>query len=455
MKKATHFTISSYHIDYEKNHIDFVYETHLEDGEILTSVDSLTLPFHLDGHDMERVDIKAALEAIHMIIGTSYFKMYAPKKIVHPYAFKPEQATFWNTMYTQGMGEYYYVNAIDFRKYALFSSDNKESSSHLSSFFSSDKALVLHGGGKDSIVSVEIAKKAEMDFDIISLHKSHIQELAAEAIGKKLINVERKLDQQMLAKTKSGEVLNGHTPIVTVYAFIAVLYALINKYSYIVASHEASANYGNVEYLGMQVNHQWDKSIDAEKLIQTYIAHNITCDVTYFSLLRPLHELTIVEIFTHYPQYFTKFSSSNHNFTQVDGTSSRWDLTYSKGKVEFIFALFSAWVTKDTMLHIFDDIYFDHNELLQRYKELLGVVGVKPLDCVGTPEETALALYLASKNGEYSDSPIMKYFESEVLPKLNIDELKNEVFAYGDDSCIPDQFKQALKSMLTNTDVKA
>lgn len=449
MKKATQFSISSYHIDYISNKIDFKYENFLEDGEILSFVDTITFPFQLIEDEMQRVDVKAALVAIHMIIGTSYFKMYAAQKITHPYQLTTDQAAFWNTMYIQGMGEFYYTNNIDFRDCTYFTPAENTSNVTPQSAFSSEKALILHGGGKDSLVSVELTKTAKIEYDLFCLNKSSIQEIAAKAVGKELLYVDRKLDDGMLSKTRSGEVLNGHTPIVTVYACVAVLYALLGKYSFVVASHEASANYGNIDYLGMTVNHQWDKSLEAELLIQQYISQNITCDVTYFSLLRPYHELKIVQIFSHYPQYFTKFSSSNHNFTQEEGKSSRWDLTYSKGKVEFVFALFSAWVSKDSMLQIFEDNYFDHAELLQKYKELLGIVGVKPLDCVGTPEETSLALLMASERGEYKDTPIMKYFESEVLPKLNRDQLNRAVLSYGDDSHIPKLFTQFPKILST------
>lgn len=72
------------------------------------------------------------------------------------------------------------------------------------------------------------------------------------------------------------------------------------------------------------------------------------------------------------------------------------------------------------------------------YKELLGLKSIKPLDCVGTPEETKAAMYLAYKRGELRDTPIMKYFTEEVLPDIqNPQDLIEQVVEYGNDILIP------------------
>ena len=81
---------------------------------------------------------------------------------------------------------------------------------------------------------------------------------------------------------------------------------------------------------------------------------------------------------------------------------------------------------------------------MKTYKELLGIEGVKPFECVGTPEEVKLAFYMLYKKGEYKDSLVMQMFEKEVVPEdLDVEELKTDVFKSGEHS-VPEEFRDIL-----------
>ena len=371
MIRGKEFTISEYIPDIQTNSISFNYITTFDDGTTHSFSDVLTFPTELTSALLERKAVKRALESVHIILGLSYFKMFIPPKISLPYSLNAEQARFWNTLYTCGAGEFFYTNSLDFR--GLIDFPVSESETHpITSEYESSKALILHGGGKDSLVSVEITKTTDVDFDLFSLNTSVIQQIAAEAVGKNLHVVQRKIDPKMFELNASGDAYNGHISITMLYSFIAVLYAtLTSDYRYVVTSCEASSSIGNVEYLGIQVNHQWSKSIEAEEIIKDYIKKFVSVDVEYFSLLRPLSEIKIVELFCKHRQYFTKFSSSNHNFQQVKGKPSRWDIEYSRGKVEFVFALFTAFLPREDILSIFEDNFYADAKHIHRYSCLL------------------------------------------------------------------------------------
>ena len=53
-------------------------------------------------------------------------------------------------------------------------------------------------------------------------------------------------------------------------------------------------------------------------------------------------------------------------------------------------------------------------DLKPLYRELLGLQGIKPFECVGTPEETKEAFRLAQKKGEMNDTVMMKMFTKDV-----------------------------------------
>src|SRR5947208_2017735 len=73
---------------------------------------------------------KALLERLcqnlHLIIGISYWKLHCPP-IKIPYSLSAEQAKFWQTAYTKGLGEFFYRNKLDWENLVKFPSSNEAS----------------------------------------------------------------------------------------------------------------------------------------------------------------------------------------------------------------------------------------------------------------------------------------------------------------------------------------
>ncbi|OGK19298.1 hypothetical protein A3D80_00205 [Candidatus Roizmanbacteria bacterium RIFCSPHIGHO2_02_FULL_40_13b] len=446
MQKATIFEFSSINPHFTEAYVAFEYTVHFEDSSSTQFVEKLQFHSPVSVPSEKTKAVEYALQAIHLILGISYYKLYCPKEIrIVGYSLGLEQAEFWNTVYTKGLGEFFYKNNIDFRGLVKFPTRGGEEGIGRSggaeekrSRGEEEKALILHGGGKDSIVSVEMMKSTQIPFHLFALNPTRIQEDVANVMQKEIKSIKRELDPKLSTLT---EVYQGHIPISVIYAFTALLYGLLFDYTYIIASNEASSSYGSVEYLGMEVNHQWSKSLEFENLLREYVSTFISTEIEYFSLLRPYHEIEIAKKFAAYPKYFTHFSSSNHNFTILEGKEKRWDLEYSKGKVEFAYAILAAFLSKKNMDEIFEFEPFALESTLDKYKELLGTKGSKPLDCVGTPQETKVALLMAHEKGEYVGTPVMNYFEQVVLPTMtDIESMKKEVFKYGNSSNIPQQF---------------
>ncbi len=443
------FSCDSYTADWETGEITFAYSSRLENGTEYHFTETLTVPLPEDKSRTLHPAIERMCEMIHMTLGVSYFKMFGPTVITHPYTFSSEQVAYWELLYTHGLGEYYYTNQLDYRGKVRV--EGRVGDVQSVELHSSQKALVLHGGGKDSIVSVEVIKKAGIEFDLFAVNHSGIQKGVADVMHKPIYTIVRKIDQQLIDMSKAGEVYTGHVPISAVYATLAMLYALLHGYTYVVTSNEESAVYGNISYLDMIVNHQWSKSQVFESATRAYLSSICGNSLDFFSLLRPLYEIRIAQLFSKFSEYFEVFSSSNHNFTiSSDGKSQRWDVEFSKGKVEFVWALLSAFLSKEDMLRTFQIDVFSREDRLPIFQQLLGEKDVKPLDCVGTPEETIVALYLCYNRGEWNDTPIMMYFIHEVLPKHKdaIDSYTSYVMEWGDDSHIPHHFTNALRDML-------
>ena len=90
--------------------------------------------------------INKILEPLALIIGISYWKLYCPENIdLGDIKLTSDQATFWNELYINGLGEFFYKNRIDFTKFNLFSPNSDVSNPIV--IKRRDRSLVGMGGG--------------------------------------------------------------------------------------------------------------------------------------------------------------------------------------------------------------------------------------------------------------------------------------------------------------------
>ena len=187
------------------------------------------------------------------------------------------------------------------------------------------RVLVPFGGGKDSIVTAELLKKAGAHVTLFRLGYLPIIEELQHIAGFPLITVKRSISHTLFELNAAGA-LNGHVPITAYVSILATLVAELYGFDAVIMSNERSANHGNVEFKGMEINHQWSKSVAFERAFRSYLEKTIDTSVQYYSLLRPLSELKIAEIFSRYPAYFGTATSCNTNWKILsdDETEQRW-----------------------------------------------------------------------------------------------------------------------------------
>jgi hypothetical protein len=107
--------------------------------------------------------------------------------------------------------------------------------------------------------------------------------------------------------------------------------------------------------------------------------------------------------------------------------------------------LFSAFLPKAALEKIFGGNLFESPALETIFRELLGLQGFKPFECVGTPDEVRAAFFLARKRGDLQDTVMMKIFETEVFPKIeNLEALIQRELVAGGEDAIPKDFQNIL-----------
>jgi len=381
---------------------------------------------------------------LHLMLGISYWKAYCPKKItVGSGKLNKEQAEFWNKLYANGLGEFFYKNKIDFRGLIKFPYSRHKP--FPVKFKARNGIIVPFGGGKDSIVTAELLKNDKNDFVLFTLNTSRVQRRTAKIVGKKTVVVRRELDKKLFKLNEKGA-YNGHIPITAVYSFVSLLVAALCNRQYIVFSNEQSANYGNLKYLNNVINHQYSKTFEFEKDFQDYLKKHISPDIGCFSLLRPFSELKIAELFSGHKKYFGGFSSCNRNFTISEKNKKKW--CGKCPKCAFVFSQLSAFVPKKELVKIFGKNLYRDKKLLDLFSELRGEKKTKPFDCVGAPEEVSCALYAAAKKGEYDNDCVMEYFKSDVLPEQkNMAEKFEKTMRKSRKHNIPAKFAKIIKNL--------
>src|SRR3989338_3101249 len=404
------FEFTSYEFTPGQNRIFFHYRTAFESGEVMDWTEIIILP-------KPAVGIPAAmLESLHLMLGISYWKFYclpAGRQVRQPYQLTKQQADFFNTVYKKGLGEFFNRNNLDPKISPKFSYDKTVKPIPASSSKLLTSILLGIGGGKDSIVSAELLREANhpfTSFHIDSTTRPGLVDDVIKLIGKPVLKIRRILDP----KVHDKHAYNGHVPVSAIYAFLGILSCVLYGYKYFIVSNEHSSNFGNIKYLpagrqgkGLDVNHQWSKSLEFELLFSDYVKNSISPDIGYFSLLRPFHEIRIVKLFSKYPKYFRHFSSCNRNFSIKDKThKGLW--CGECPKCIFAFTLLSAFLSKKELLGIFGQNLYAREDLLPMFKDILGLGAMKPFDCVGTFEEAQTAFTMAGQ----------KFLKSKIHPEV-------------------------------------
>jgi hypothetical protein len=422
------FTFASYSVDVQRSIASFTYRVEFRHGITKTFTDRLYFG-NRGAEAWEKIPtavLESTLQALLLMLGINYWSAFRTRDIrIEGFTLTREQAQFWDSLYLNGLGEFFYLLKIDFRNLIAFPYDDHATAPVPTRFTRPHRALLLNGAGKDSILSAEMLKAAGVPFDFFAFDPTPAHERIAKLVGAKTISVKRRRDPWL------DFILQGAYPSVSTFTFIATLLAELLGYDSIIFSNERSADFGNLDYLGLPVNHQWCKSSAAEKMIGDYIQHYITPDISTRSLLRKYSELEIVRRFVRYPQYLYDVASCNTYFclTPIEQRFSRRNYWCNRcPKCVFLFASFSAFLPKKEVISIFGANLYAKKGLLPLFKRILGIEGFKPLDCVGEPEEMILAMHYAAQRQEYSGELAMQVFEEHFPAGYNFAKLEERVF---------------------------
>lgn len=344
--------------------------------------------------DLDEAALQRACELVFLLAGVSYYKTYLPPEIVLENVQVDEViAKFLQKTYQKGLGEFFFVNNLDPKTVLNFPASDTSPAAIAPK--PAEGLLIGIGGGKDSLVTAEMLREQPKVATWSLNHRSQLEPLV-QRIGLKHFYVEREWDKQLLELNTQGA-YNGHVPISAIFAAVGTVVAILTGYTDVIVSNESSASEPNLTYQGVAINHQYSKSLEFEQDFQKILQHLLNERVRYYSFLRPLTELHVAELFTKssFEKYQGVFSSCNRAFTH-DSDRIFWDGTCPK--CAFVFLVQTPFVAREKLEALFGgkNLLLDP-ELEPTYKQLLGIEGDKPLECVGEIKESRAAMRLSQK----------------------------------------------------------
>jgi len=374
----------------------------------------------------------------------SYWKAAcSPVILIKPYRLKPVQTRWWKKLYYQGLGEFFYLNKIDTNQNDFLSFSFEKNTTPVPSEFRielEDALLIPVGGGKDSVVTLDILARDTTNAAVLVINQRKATEQCIQKAGleKNVFEVKRNIHSTLLELNERG-FLNGHTPFSSLLAFVSALAAVITEKKHIALSNESSANEATIP--GTNINHQYSKSFEFEQDFRSYLHNFISPDINYFSFLRPLNELQIGAMFSRNTKYFDVFRSCN-----VGSKTDTWCCNCSK--CLFTYIMLSPFVDKNTMVKIFGENLFENENLEQTLFQLSGLAPEKPFECVGTINEVNSALAWLCENNDYHTLPVLLKKYQKVTSGIKFTSLKEQLqYWNGFHSLIP-KFEKLLKESL-------
>jgi hypothetical protein len=428
----------------------------------------------------ERERVEGLLSLLHWVAGVSYFKTAVPSAVAcETGPPPPATARLLEALYSEGLAEFAYENRLPglprpsfapgaaLERPAVASGPGVERPAFTSgpaaehpTFASSPtterpraadrgrppRVLVPVGGGKDSIVALEAVRRSGHELALFSVGDAPPIARTVAVSGLPRLLCHRRLDPGLAALNRAGA-LNGHVPVTAVVCCVALLTAALHGFDAVALAAERSASAGNVQWDGVEVNHQFSKSLRAERLLRAAVAE-ADPDVELFSVLRPASELAIARAFARLGSYHGAFTSCNALF-RLDPARRATSWCCDCPKCRFVFLALAPFCEPAHLRELFGRDLLDDERQYAGFALLTATGGHKPFECVGEEEESLAAVRLLATQPRWQDHRVVRRLVAEVLPRYDAtvgDPAR--VLALSDEHHVPDYLLADVTALL-------
>eukprot|EP00118_Oscarella_pearsei_P016297 m.154356 g.154356 ORF g.154356 m.154356 type:complete len:484 (+) comp38636_c0_seq1:110-1561(+) len=368
----------------------------------------------------------------------------------------------WRKVTVQTFGQWRYENGLpqwngpSFRTKpdTLPSSAKKGKVAEIITQPNSPKYLCFCGGGKDSLVALKLMESIqEPHASFAYSHSVYGQARPQHQLIDRLLDecsMERRnrmwmfddfLDSPLMELMPPSGVKTMADCEIPSATFAAIPIALKYGYTHFCLGNERSANVGNLTWnaTGEEINHQWSKSIEAQLLIGSYLKSELVSNLTYFSILMPIHDSLILQLLAQQPK---QAICSTHSCNVRKPWCCRC------AKCCYVWLWYTAYLSEGTVRATFGDgNLFDAEENLVFFQQLLGLADHTPFECIGQVEEVCLAFELCRRKGIRGKA--MEVYETKVWKTFDAKKAVKKFFhVYSEDAHFPAPLSDQLLSHL-------
>ena len=394
------------------------------------------------------------LDLLHWVAGVSYYKLAAPSSVSCETGAPPAAAAaYLEALYSEGLGEFAYENRDRLPRLPrpAFAGAAAPSTTVGAGrgICAPTRVLVPVGGGKDSVVALEIVKRSGVECALFVVNALDPMRRTAEVANLPMLEATRGLPLETFKRLHAAGALNGHVPITAIIACVALLTARLNGYNAVALANERSASVGNLVHDGVDVNHQFSKSARAEGLLRA-AATEASTDVDIFSLLRPASELAIARAFAaKLGEYHHAFTSCNRNFQTDPALRGGEAWCRDCPKCRFVYLMLAPFMAPDALAEVFGGAMLDDPRQYEGFALLTATGGHKPFECVGEEEESLAAIELLDACDGWRDQAVVRRLVVDVLEVHGRDATRIDSFLQlVDEHAIPAPLIDELRAFL-------
>ena len=396
--------------------------------------DTLTGIYELDGRtfletvtfegvkSLEAPAVVALAQLWYLIAGLSYYKAGAARRIdVGTTPLGTQGRRLLKAALSDGLGEFAYRNQIPLSDVTI---EGREGVDAFEPFVDTNRVLTPFGGGIDSVVTVEkLRQHVDQTLFVVSPATGRFAplEATAAATGLDVVRASRALDPQIVRGDESF--FNGHVPVTTMVTLLAAVAAVASGRGGVALSNEHSSSVANLRWYNSDINHQWSKSWNAENLIASAIGERVGDELVVASYLRDRSELWVAQVFSELVQYHHVFRSCNRAFAQAPGErADQW--CGECDKCLFVNLVLAPFLSRTALWSIFASEPLSNSAREAQLRTLVGLgEDHKPFECVGDPDESAVALTEVSRLEEWRDVTVLRELADELRTERLLSDL--------------------------------
>lgn len=318
----------------------------------------------------------------------------------------PEFWSLWQTVWINVGGQWRYEN--DLRNYLTPKLAHGLASDELDPLAltpGETRTLAFVGGGKDSLIVMTLLDEIGLAYDTLgysssiyggaafqhrlldglvrhggSARRHHRQWVFDDFLDSPVLGLSPESGIKTLTAGETPSSLFGVLPLV-----------LSAGFQTLVLGHERSADHGNLVWdeTGEEINHQWGKGIEAEKLLQHYVRTRLISGLTYTSVLKPIYDPVIFSALRDRPDAVRDTHSCNIRKPWCEECS----------KCSYVWLNYHAYLDPEVIDGMFRSNLADNSVNTVWFEQMFGLAEHTPFECVGQVDEALLALELATSRG--------------------------------------------------------